>query len=110
MRIVRRSIPVLFAAAAALAATAARADRIDGDWCDGEGRRIEIDGSTIRTPGGVTMKGDYGRHSFAYDAPAGETPAGRVEFTQSHDDLMHERSASSDPAKPRPWKRCRNIS
>ena len=49
---------------------AALADRIDGDWCDGEGRRIEIDGSTIRTPGGVTMKGDYGRHSFAYDAPA----------------------------------------
>lgn len=110
MRIVPRGFPVLVATLAICAATAVRADRIDGDWCDGEGRRIEIEGSTIKTPGGVTLKGDYGRHSFAYDAPAGETPAGRVEFTQSHDDLMHERSASADPARLRPWKRCRNVS
>lgn len=101
---------IVLALIASGAAGAALADRIDGDWCDGEGRRIEIEGSTIKTPGGVTMKGEYGRHSFRYEAPAGETPAGKVEFTQSHDDLMHERSASADPAKPRPWKRCRNIS
>lgn len=110
MSVARRSMFLVLTAAGALAAGAARADRIDGDWCDGEGRRIEIAGSAIKTPGGATVRGDYGRHAFAYDAPAGETPAGRVEFTQSHDDLMHERSASADPAKPRPWKRCRNIS
>lgn len=89
------------------AAGAALADRIDGDWCDGEGRRIEIQGRSITTPSGAKLTGVYGHHSFVYDAPEGDTPAGHVEFSQSNDDLMHERSGGKPP---RPWKRCRNIS
>ncbi|MBK9083247.1 MAG: hypothetical protein IPL88_14750 [Rhizobiales bacterium] len=91
-------------------AAPARADRIDGDWCDGAGRRIEIQGSTILTPGGAKASGDYGRHSFSYDAPAGEAPAGRIDFRQLNDDVMHETTAVGADGKPRVWKRCRTIS
>ncbi len=46
------------------------ADVIDGNWCQADGRHLEIDGSTITTPGGNTIQGDYGRHTFTYTVPA----------------------------------------
>ena len=55
----------------------ARADVIDGDWCHDDGRRFSIRGSTIVTPGGTTLHGDYTRHSFEYTAPSNEAGSGQ---------------------------------
>ena len=65
-------------AAAVLAAWSgpASADAIDGDWCFKDGRNLTIAGPKIRTPGGLTIAGDYDRHAFRYVVPAGEAGAG----------------------------------
>ena len=52
--------------------TLARADVIDGDWCNAEGKQMTIRGPEIVTPGGKQTRGDYTRHSFSYVIPAGE--------------------------------------
>lgn len=66
-------------AASLLLATPALADSIDGDWCAPEGgKSLTIDGPTIRTPGGKTLKGDYRRYSFTYTAPEGDWQAGQT--------------------------------
>ena len=63
----------------ALVATPALADSIDGEWCAPEGgKSLSIQGSTIRTPGGQTVTGDYRRYSFTYVAPAGDWQAGQT--------------------------------
>jgi hypothetical protein len=41
----------------------ALADRIDGDWCRADGKRMSIHGPDIVTPGGKQIQGDYTRHS-----------------------------------------------
>ena len=102
-----------FRAAACLAlfgalATPARADRVDGEWCDAKGLRIVIQGDVITTPGGARVSGSNRRHVFSYDAPAGEALAGHVRFQQHDDDLM--RSTSDDAAGERDWRRCRPVS
>jgi hypothetical protein len=96
-----------FACLTALAAPA-YADRVDGEWCDEGGRRIVIEGRVITTPAGAKVQGEYGRHVFSYDAPAGETPSGRVHFQQFGDDLMQ--ATSGDAPTPRAWRRCRPVS
>ena len=58
-------------------ASPARADAIDGDWCYDDGRHMSIRGPTIITPGGVTLQGDYTRHSFQYTAPPNEAGGGQ---------------------------------
>lgn len=89
-------------------ASPARADRVDGEWCDAKGLRVVIQGDIITTPGGVAVKGSNRRHVFSYDAPAGEALAGHVRFQQFNDDLM--RSISDDTAEEREWTRCRPVS
>jgi hypothetical protein len=91
-----------------LAATPAFADRVDGEWCDPAGRHILIQGPTIVTPSGAKAQGVNRRHSFEYQAPAGDTPAGAVRFRQFNDDLME--AVSDDAAKPVEWRRCKPIS
>ena len=84
----------------------AGADQIDGDWCTKEGRRLNIDGPTIRTPGGTVMTGEYDRHNFAYVVPKGEPGAGvKITMEQLDDDIMHMRQG--DGSKPKEWNRCR---
>lgn len=100
--------PLLAACALLCAAAPARADRVDGQWCDAEGRRVVIEGDGVTTPGGVKTIGENRRHVFTYDAPEGETPSGHVRFQQLNDDLM--RSTSQDSATPREWRRCRPVS
>ena len=56
----------------------ARADVIDGDWCNAAGRQMTIRGPEITTPGGKQARGDYTRHSFSYVVPAGEAGAGET--------------------------------
>jgi len=79
---------------AALAASigAARADVIDGNWCNADGRRLTIRGPQIVTPGGTTMHGDYTRHSFVYVVPTGEPDSGEtVSMILLSEYLMHAR-------------------
>ena len=47
----------------------ALADAIDGHWCDGGKKHIEINGPSIVTPSGAKLKGDYDRHGFRYQEP-----------------------------------------
>lgn len=69
------------ALALVMMAEPALADAIDGDWCHTkDGRRFTIRGPEIVTPGGKTMQGDYGRHSFSYAVPAPEPGAGETVF------------------------------
>jgi len=96
-------------AAMALAPGAARADRIDGDWCHKSGRRLSIEGPRIVTPGGTSMAGDYDRHGFSYIVPPGEPGAGKtMVMVQQDEDTMHmsEGTLRVLPEKAETWRRC----
>ena len=88
------------------------ADVIDGNWCQADGRHLEIDGSTITTPGGNTIQGDYGRHSFTYAVPASEPSAGAIVHMRLVDETtvnLWVGTASADPAAAEVWRRCTPI-
>ena len=91
--------------------TAARADAIDGDWCNAS-RSLNIQGPSIRTPGGNTISGDYSRHGFRYTVPAGEEGAGaNVEMVLLNDENMElVRSAGGSRGVPERWRRCKPVS
>ena len=88
--------------------TPAFADRIDGEWCSRDGHQLTIKGPEITTPLGVTLQGNYGRHDFAYVAPAGDAEAG----TQMYLRLLGEtamdfyRVRDGQLGEPEPWRRC----
>ena len=63
----------LAVAGACLVPTPARADAIDGDWCNGS-LHFVIDGPSIVTPGRNKIQGRYGRYNFAYVVPANRIP------------------------------------
>ena len=89
-----------------LAAGAARADAIDGDWCRPDGKRMSIRGPEIVTPAGTKMQGDYDRHFFQYVVPAGEPGAGEKVFIQLlSETLAHARQGAAD-APVQVWNRC----
>jgi hypothetical protein len=102
----RLSLPCAAAAAALLLfPAAARADSIDGHWCTEDGLRLSIQGPALVSPGGARMQGEYGRHDFAYQAPAGEPGGGgRVQLRLVNDRQM-QASASSGRIEP-VWRRC----
>lgn len=82
-----------------------RADAIDGQWCSADGRRIEIDGPRIRTPGGARIEGLYDRHAFSYVVPAAEAGAGgTVAMRLLSDDAMQLRPPASNDVQV--WTRC----
>ena len=90
----------------------ALADVIDGNWCSTDGRHLQIDGTTIITPGGHQITGDYGRHTFSYSVPSSEPSPGATVFMR----LMNETTvdvwvgaASTDPATAEIWKRCTPV-
>lgn len=107
-RIWRGSSALLGVLGALAVAAPARADRVDGEWCDAKGLRVLIQGDAITTPGGARLSGQNRRHVFTYDAPSGEALAGHVRFQQENDDLM--RSTSEDAGGAREWRRCRPVS
>ncbi len=87
----------------------ALADVIDGDWCQADGRHMQINGPTIVTPGGNTLQGLYFRHSFSYTVPASEPSAGatvnmRLVNEQTVDLWMGATSGEAEV-----WKRCTPI-
>jgi hypothetical protein len=92
--------------AACLAATPARADAIDGDWCNLAGKQMTIRGPEIITPGGSRVHGDYSRHAFSYVVPAGEAGAGEtVSMILRNEFLVHLRQGAAD-APWQEWRRC----
>jgi hypothetical protein len=87
-------------------ATGARADAIDGNWCRDDGKRMEIHGPDIVTPGGHRIKGDYSRHAFNYVVPAEEAGAGEtVAIVLLSEDLAQARQGAAT-APAREWRRC----
>lgn len=95
---------------AGLLATPARADAIDGDWCNG-GHHMEISGSTIVTPGRNRLQGEYNRYRFAYIVPANEPGAGgEISMVMIRgQDIVHLRRAGQS-GEPEVWRRCKPIS
>jgi hypothetical protein len=93
------------AAAFILLPAAARADAIDGYWCRADGKRMQIQGPAIVTPGGTQTRGDYTRHFFSYVIPAGEPGAGnKVSITLLGETLAHAREGDTAPVQE--WRRC----
>lgn len=99
-------------ALACLMSGAARADAIDGDWCREGSQRMSIQGETIVTPGGTSLKGQYSRHAFSYVVPSGEPGAGqtidiilRGEYlAQSRQGPGNGQAATDAPVLD--WRRC----
>ncbi len=88
--------------------TPALADSLDGDWCHADHGKLTIDGSTIITPAGRKLTGEYGRHRFIYDAPAGGWNGGkRIVIQQFSDHLMELKAGEGNAA---PWKPCVVVS
>ena len=107
----QRTRPPLWLAAAAggvaltLVAGSARADKIDGSWCDGTGRRLSIDGPAIVTPAGHAIQGDYNRHFFSYVVPGNEPDAGTTMLLRLlNEETMQRRAGPA--ANVETWHRC----
>jgi hypothetical protein len=104
-RFMMRSAAVAIALTLVGLAGTARADAIDGQWCHLDGKRIEINGPRIRTPGGARIDGAYDRHAFSYVIPAAEPGAGgTVAMRLINDDVMHLRPPASGELQV--WNRC----
>ena len=98
--------PVVGAVLLCLCSTHVRADAIDGNWCNAEGKQMTIQGPEIVTPGGKKTLGDYSRHSFSYIIPDGEDGAGEnVSIILRNELLAHARQGKAD-APWQEWKRC----
>ena len=98
----------MLAALSLIFATPAWADRIDGDWCAKDGHQLSIMGSAIITPGGANIRGDYGRHDFAYVAPAGDKDSGTQIFLrlQGETAMNFYRLKDGQLGEPELWRRC----
>ena len=110
MRRIVHALPVLIAGL--LFSQPVLADRIDGDWCSPEGKRLHIDGSAITIPSGAEIIGDYGRHSFRDEGPEGDPEAGQViEMRQlSEEAMLLVRVIDGVSGEPVRWSRCQAIS
>ena len=96
---------LIFAAPLMLTASAALADKIDGDWCAADGRHFSIKGPRIVTERGQSLTGDYRRHSFSYVLPPPESQAGAtVEMALADEFTVYLRIGSDGPTET--WKRC----
>ncbi|MEK9660277.1 MAG: hypothetical protein VW644_00815 [Alphaproteobacteria bacterium] len=97
----------------AAAATPAVADQIDGQWCDGKGKSLQIDGPNIVTPGGTAMTGKYDRHGFEYTVPANEPGAGglvvMIQLSDNDVDVMVGPASGERPTPVR-WHCCDVVS
>lgn len=96
--------------ASLLATVAARADAIDGYWCQKNGKRLSIEGSNTVTPNGTATTGDCDRHAFACTAPPGAPGAGKlVDMVLIDDDTlqMTPDTMQDSPDLGEIWHRCR---
>jgi hypothetical protein len=109
MTLHRLALPAV-ALGAILAAAPARADSIDGNWCNLSGNKhMQIEGRRIVTPGGKAMDGRYGRHSFAYVIPETEPGAGsEVSMLLVNENTIQATTGSESQAET--WHRCEQTS
>ena len=92
-----------------ISSVAARADSIDGNWCDTKGKTMSISGSTIVTPGGTRMDGQYSRHRFAYTVPERASGAGApVSMSLVTENTIRLQTGTS--GAPETWHRCEHTS
>jgi hypothetical protein len=85
------------------------ADSIDGDWCNEvDGKHLRIDGAAISLDTGVTLQGDYGRHSFSYVEPETGEVVGFVMRSESQ--MRRVRKPDAMPEHEDLWRRCQPIS
>ncbi len=108
-----RSVAFLLLFLPALGIGAARADAIDGDWCNEvSGVHLRIDGTTIELEAGLTVQGDYSRHAFSYLAPQGALEAGaKIDYVlRSEDQMRRVREGNAMPEHEDLWRRCQPIS
>lgn len=82
----------------------ALADAIDGHWCHDDGRRFEIAGPAIVTPGRNRIQGQYDRHYFSYIVPAGEPGGGTIMDMVLMGEMMVRLKPASAPEET--WRRC----
>ena len=89
-------------------ASPAAADAIDGGWCGGKGLHLTIKGPEITIPSGVTLKGNYHRHEFAYTVPPGDAEPGMQVYLRllSEDFLNLFHLKDGTPGEPELWRRC----
>ena len=82
----------------------ARADQIDGNWCNKDGKTLFIDGPKIVTPGRAQITGEYDRHHFTYVSPTGEDHAGETLYmSQLSEQRMNMRLPDGSIEA---WSRC----
>ena len=112
-----RSLKSVIAGAAAAAGVLAAAgpafaDRIDGDWCSADGKHLSIAGPRIMIPSGAEIAGQYDRHHFRYDGPAGDPEAGQtIEMQVLSDEEMWLRRIIGGEKRPvETWRRCQVTS
>ncbi len=106
----RLLLPFLAAASLVAAASPAFADAIDGNWCSEKtGKTMQIQGSSIVTPGGTHMTGRYSRHAFSYTVPEGEEGAGAPVAMRLLDenDVQMQVGETGEPSM---WHRCEQTS
>lgn len=91
---------------AGLGAAPARADAIDGHWCAGDGRYLNIRGPVLTTGGGTRVEGDYTRHGFRHVIPAGEPDGGAIAVLTLVEDRLVHRVVGAAGGPPEIWRRC----
>ena len=85
----------------------ARADVIDGTWCNGEGRYFTIKGPMIVTTEGTKTEGNYSRHAFSYTIPAPDPSAGAQVLMVLINEMTVRLRLGADASVPaETWKRC----
>ncbi len=86
---------------------AARADAIDGNWCDRDGRHFFIRGAIIITVEGTKAEGNYSRHAFSYTIPSTDPSAGaQVFMLLINESTVHLRIGVDTTAPTQIWRRC----
>lgn len=89
----------------------AYADALDGDWCNKDNEKLTIEGSTVTTPNGDKISGNYGRHQMTFDTPSGGWRAGSSILMQQHsEESMSMYTKGTNSISSEPWTRCGVIS
>jgi hypothetical protein len=87
----------------------ARADAIDGQWCQGPSHFV-IEGPSILTPGGNRIQGSYSRHGFIYIVPANEPGAGgEIDMVLLNEETV-QLTRKGQATAPEIWRRCKPTS
>ena len=110
MRLMLASRALIAAAALCAGAGLARADAIDGDWCNPAGKHLVIKGPEITLPDGAQLQGAYTRHSFAYAVPDNQPAAGTPMILRLVNDETMIAQAYRGGVLPVTWKRCEHVS